>query len=742
MALSLEESVAHSPAPGSERWDFLTDHSLAVARCAEEFAHSFDSEGIAFLTGLLHDLGKRSPEWQGYIRASDAARRSGHRSAVERSIPHAIWGAAVAYLLWEGHRLQDWEEIGLAILGHHAGLHDAGDALNKLRAFSKEHEEALLAFAQEFLRLPSQRATTMPKARDRRRSEREREMFARLLFSALVDADFLATEAFGTPDAASARGGWPAIEDIVHRFECSSVDAKPQTSAVKAVREEVLAACLTAAGEPTGFFRLTSPTGAGKTRSSLAFALEHAKKHGLRRVIVALPYTSIIDQTANEFRKWLGADAVLEHHSAIAPATDRAKHPSEMPSLSERSRQLASENWDAPVIVTTTVQLFESMFGNRSSKTRKLHRIAESVVILDEIQTFPVELLEPAIDALHFFATPKTSGGCGSTVVFCTATQPRFEQGKLARLLPEPIREIAPGYPRHFAALNRVTFEVRSSLESWESIATEVATHPQALVVLNSRKDALNVLALIDHDDVFHLSTLLCGAHRKTVLKEVTKRLRDGRPVTLVSTQVVECGVDLDFPIGYRALGPLDRIAQTAGRVNRNGLLGSESRLIVFVPEQGGMPKGAYLQGTEKAKLILLDENAAKLNDPTTYERYFQMLHGAVDLDKHKIQAERAVMNYPEVADRFRLIDSVTWPVVVPYGAWEAALARWKHAPNRDGWRGLQPFVVNVFDFEKRKYERQMEELSEGLFLWNGVYDSERHKGIVPFVNDPSDLFI
>lgn len=734
MELSLEQCVAHSPVPGSERWDMLTDHSLEVALDAKAFADAFGAADRAFVAGFFHDLGKRNQEWQQAIRTINEAERAGRAKPGRLGVPHAIWGAALIFLLHQNNLLPDWEELGLAIQGHHAGLADSSDSQGKLQLFFEQESERLLAFGKEFLAFSKRSGHPLPALKATNHSATDRELFIRMLFSALVDADFLAAERFGNAGKSSLRGGWPTIDEVIRRFESSRIEGKPQTAVVQDVRNEVYGACLRAAESQPGLFRLTSPTGAGKTRSSLAFALAHAKKHGLRRIVVALPYTSIIDQTAADFRTWHGADAVLEHHSAL-------NFDAKKKSPESRAGELASENWDAPVIVTTTVQLFESLFGNRPSKTRKLHRIAESVVVLDEIQAFPVQLLKPTIDGLRFLTTPKTDGGCGSTVVFVTATQPPFERGPLASLLPGGITEIAPDFARHFAALDRVRFEIRVEPQSWESIAREIAPLKQVLVVVNARKDALKLLELVQGEHVFHLSTLLCGAHRRALLKTVRDRLGDGLPVTLISTQVVECGVDLDFPIGYRALGPLDRIVQTAGRVNRNGLIEAKGTLIVFIPEDGGMPKGPYKTGTEKTKLLLAG-GEYDLNDPELHARYFQALHKAENLDKAGIQSMREELSYSSVAQAYKLIDDNTWPVVVPYGGWEAALEAWKWSPNREHWRGLQPFIVNVFDHERLKNASQLEPLSDELFLWKGAYDDVRHRGIVPFSDDPADLFI
>lgn len=720
-----DELYAHTPNEEGQ-WHLLREHLLQVAELAAQFAKPFRAQSLAYILGLFHDLGKINQKFQAYLRACGR----GKRCSIE---PHAIWGAAFSVRYLRCYL----PELMLPVHGHHAGLPDRGQAFLECDQFLAERRDAIEAM-RDYIR----RLGPLPQLRlAQNKNNTRREFFIRMLFSTLVDADYLDTEKHFARERAALRNGWLSLEELWRRLQESQVallervqnEGKANTP-VNRARWEVYQACLQAASKPPGIFRLTVPTGGGKTRSGLAFALKHACEHGLRRVIVAVPYTSIVDQTAEEYEHIFGKKewAFLEHHSAFEPPEGEEQ------GVDAQKRRLATENWDAPLILTTTVQLFESLFSDRPGKVRKLHRLAQSVLFLDEVQTLPPQLLRPTLDVLRTLVEEY-----GVSLILSTATQPAFEESRfLESFQGLNICEIVPDAERHFETLRRVTYALRTEPITWRDLATEVRDLPQVMVVLNARRDAIQLLTPLDQEpDVFHLSGLLCGIHRRRILAEVKRRLRDDAPVRLVSTQVVEAGVDLDFPVVYRAVGPLDRIVQAAGRCNREG---SRPRgwVVIFDPVEGRAPRGPYKVGLEKARMLLWEESAEALHNPDFYRKYFRRLFSDVDLDQKCIQKHREELNYPEVAKRYRLIEEDTVPVVVPYEDAEDRLEDWQKNPSQHTWQRLQPYVVNLYrcDVNRLKDKGSLECVREGLYRWLGCYDERL--GLVEAEQDPSDLIV
>lgn len=742
---------AHTPVEDGD-WHDLLSHLKETADLARDNGAKFGAGELARLAGLWHDIGKFNPEFQRYLRDCEKAKREGI-SAPAKGVPHAVYGAMLA-----------WEALGLlapVIYGHHVGLPNR----SRLQGMMSEEQEELretyarlLPSARECIAGLDFSGAVTQLVSDPPGDAFQAELFLRMVFSALVDADFLDTEEHFEPGISGFRGAeyapadlWPVLE---RDQACIVSEAEP--TPVNAVRREVYEACLLAADSPQGVFRLSVPTGGGKTRSGLAFALRHAIAHELDRVIFAVPYTSIIEQTAGEYRKIfasLGESAVLEHHSGVRDERPRRRRggSEEAERLHEaRARtRLAAQNWDAPLVVTTTVQLFESLFANRTSRCRRLHNVARSVIVLDEVQTLPLKLLDPTLSVLKELARRYRV-----SIVLCTATQPAFETGS-AYLQGFPTGSVKDVVPQsraleHFQTLRRVEYETPTEDWSWDETARrlkEAAPGERAMAVLNSRRDALALLEALDDRSTLHLSTLLCGANRRDVLEQVRRRLREKEPCLLVATQVVEAGVDLDFPVVFRAVGPLDRIVQAAGRCNREGRMERPGRVVVFRPQEGGGPRGEYASARAQTEMMLR-RDGFDLHDPGVFREYFEMMYQLVDTDGEKVQEARESLDYPEVAARYRLIRDDTVPVIVDYQERDARRERERQRlferirserMLRPGdHRRLQPYTVGLFekDFEERKWA--MQQLAEDVWMWTGGYDPVR--GIMDVGDDPADL--
>lgn len=523
-----------------------------------------------------------------------------------------------------------------------------------------------------------------------------RHLWLRMLFSCLVDADYLDTERFFDASRSDMRAGWQDLETLRVRLEAHQAGMAPRRP-IDHARSRVREEAVSKAGLEPGFFSLTVPTGGGKTLTSLRFALEHARAHGRRRVIYAIPYLSIIEQTAEVFRDIVGADGLLEHHSSLDP------------DASDPRRRAAAENWDAPLIVTTTVQLFESLFASRTSRCRKLHNIAGSVIVLDEAQLLPPDFLEPILAALRSLVD-----GFGVSVVLCTATQPalasRAAFGSRFQGL-EGVRELVDDPEGLFEELERVRVEWPEDFtlaQGWTEIAARVAVEPQVLCVVNSRADCRALVAALPSEaGAVHLSALMCAEHRSRVIADAKARLAAGRPICLVSTQLIEAGVDIDFPVVFRALAGLDSIAQSGGRCNREGI-SDRGRVVVFVPPKRA-PIGHLRRGEQATRSILADTEAAERLRPAAFRRFFERFYADGSLDRRGITplltdgAPRLEFGFRTAAERFQMVaDEGTATILVPYGRGAALLVDLRRSvgraegPDRRLLRALQRFTVTV----------------------------------------------
>lgn len=728
-----------------EAWQSLQNHAMAVAEMAAGFAEPFGSRDWGRIAGLLHDVGKAHPDFQAYLcreNGLDASEYDGDGTG--NRINHSGPGAALALEKWPGLL---GKTLAYIVAGHHAGLpdwhgvrdslphrlQDANEDLEKIRARLGSVLECLpvLPKPPDFaLRCTNQKATAF-------------HFWVRMVFSCLVDADFLDTEAFMDPERQKRRPTFPALTELKGNFDrelerlMTEVKSKSPGKRIDVIRASILSACRKAAAGGTGFYSLTVPTGGGKTLSGTAFALDHAVFHGKRRVIYVIPYTSIIEQTADVLRRFLGNDHVVEHHSNIA-----AEREADNPSLT-----LAAENWDAPVVVTTNVQFFESLFTAKPGRSRKLHNLVESVVILDEAQLLPPKWLDPCVEALNHLVDEY-----GATVVFSTATQPALDG--LSRQ-PFPI---IPDPATLYRELKRTEIRMPENLGKpvdWPSLASELEKHPQVLCVVNRRRDCYDLWKAMPPATV-HLSALMCGAHRSRVIRLIKDRLAAGESIRVVSTQLVEAGVDLDFPVVFRALAGLDSINQAAGRCNREGRLGCLGKVQVFVPPTFS-PPGMLAKGENVTREMSALPGFIP-DDPEVFPVYFRHFYARVNdlggswLDELLVkdvnsQAQPGSLQFRTAGAEFRLIDEYAVPVVVNFDGNESLISRLRFGgPTRETMRALQRYVVTVSPAIARRLlaEGFVEELSGGILVQvdSTLYHDDIGLDIHREAYEPEDLVL
>lgn len=677
---------AHSRNVHGERHGLL-DHLRGTAELARRFAAPFGAAELAASLGLLHDAGKADCGWQERLlvaEATDGAVGGDHKSLGARLLSNVAGPAA------------------MAILGHHGGLGALGD----LKEFvGVDLSSEMRATADRLLPLLPDAAAALAGPcllpTEWRRDPLVREMGLRLTFSALVDADHLDTAAhFAGSDGPHLA---PAVdmERLVRRFEdrrSAALGASPATE-VNVLRGELYDAAVWAAAGPPGLYRLPAPTGSGKTMTAAAFALHHAARHRKTRIVVAVPFLTITEQNAQVYRDLLGRDVVVEHHSAVDQEGRRSR--------------LGAENWDAPFVVTTTVQLFDSLFGRKPARSRKLHRLANAVIVLDEVQSLPTSLLVPILDGLRLLTEH-----FGTTVLLASATQPAFQHLEVWRALS--ITDVVADPATVYKRLRRVRYEWwLDPKPSAEDVADRAADERQALVVVNTVADARKMFTLLDGRRagvVRHLSTRMCPAHRRAVLAEVRDLLAAEEPVVLVSTQLIEAGVDVDFPAVYRALAPADSLQQAAGRANREGRRPEPGRVIVFDIEGAGAPPD-YRTAVEITRLCFGPGKADPDDLPSLHE-YYRRLYEATGTDRGQratgIQQHRRALDFRAVAEgplvdvatsngrnrrlAFRMLDEETVPVVVTGydDSAEQLLTelRATDGARRELFRVLQPFTI------------------------------------------------
>lgn len=730
---------AHShPAHPEDRsqWEPLEVHLQKVAEKAGEFAAAFGAKDWGYLAGLWHDLGKYQEAFQQRLFGS------------QQHVEHAGAGAALAVTAG-----RDTWPLAWIVAGHHAGLANylskqLPDALTPLKsrldkakkAFAESRQnqstEAAPAIATDqpdpaTLRLPPH---VKPTGADF--EQLGFTLWVRMIFSALVDADRLCTEAFCTPDAAAQRESTEKqvtpLQDLqVKLDECLDAFSRGTTGAVNEQRRRVLEWCRERSQEERGFFTLCVPTGGGKTLASMSFALRHALKNNMQRVIVAVPYTSIIEQNSGIYADFLGSENILEHHSNVDDYHERGED--EQEPQAKTLRRMACENWAAkPIIVTTNVQLLESLFTHRPGRARKLHNIAGSVIILDEAQCVEGRFLKPILHTLRQLVAHYQC-----SVVICTATQPAWMDGPHLHgnvLKPEPWglaeSDVTPIIPPEAKLLEEPAFD-RVEVQwpgadeklTLDELAEHVAQEPCALVIVSTKKQARQLAEQLatkcPGETLFHLSTHMCPAHRKETLARIKQSLAAKVPLRVVATNLVEAGVDLDFPVVFRAIAGLDSIAQAAGRANREGKLPHKGKVVVYRLNAKPLP-GILGKGAQVTEMMLKDQ-PPDLKTPAAYSEYFKNLYKVTSQDQKNVMTEVREKNFETVSRLVQLIDDAgQHTVIIPYD--EEAKARLQDfrqriAQGRSGipaLRALQPYTVNVRDFEFNAIRDAVTELEEG----------------------------
>lgn len=699
----------------------VKEHLLGTAKMAENFASEFGCGEAGFLCGLLHDIGKYSEAFQKRIRNPIPLNRVDHSTA----------GAVEMQKL-----SNDYIPLGMAVAGHHSGLLDGGNittASSEDGTYFGRHKKKLEDYSRWKADLSSELSESSQVAFPKFCTESRFSLsfFTRMIFSCLVDADYLDTEAFMEKDQAE-RGGYDSLKTLQHRFEeyiSRWLEAKVIETGANAelsrCRNSILRECMEKGEKYSrGLYTLTVPTGGGKTTASMGFALKHACRHGLRRIIYVIPYTSVIDQNAAVFENIFGQENVLEHHSGILYEVDEDQVKAET-----YRKALATENWDAPIIVTTAVQFFESLYGNRSAKCRKLHNIANSVIIFDEAQTLPVPYLEPCVAAMSQLAK-----NYRSTVILCTATQPALEKKFQVYLPNERIREICSGTEEMFGLFKRNRIKNLDLLTA-EELEERLRDPKQVLCIVNRRKTAQELYRKLEGEGVFCLTTLLCPLDRKAKFAELKRRLSIGEPCRVIATSLMEAGVDLDFPQVYRQEAGLDSLIQAAGRCNREGKRPGEEQFVYSFRLEGEESKFMV------QNIAALRETWRKYETVDTpkvisfYFQYFRDLLGKENLDQKEIMRAFEGNRFPfaTVSQSIHLIENTMQSVYIPLEGTEELLEHVKNGrADRSTYRKLGQYGVNVHkDHFRRLWEAGcLEEISRDFFVLRDDNQYSRDTGL------------
>ena len=688
----------------------LSDHLTTVAKLMVDYTENADYQKIFKVTGLLHDLGKYQPEFQHYLI------HEGRRG----SVPHASWGAALAkyYKLYEA---------SFAIDGHHKGLPDFADLKDDIAEFDEVQHELFKSIKYIFFNDLGIEEIEL-KIEQPNFNPYERDVFIRYLFSLLTDADWLDTEKhFNTNNAESRITPEFKAKLLIEKIE-DEIKSKSKEGYINQLRNQVREYAINRASGQIGFYSMTLPTGMGKTLASVNWALHHAQKNGLKRIIIVLPFISIIDQTAKELKRIFGDEWVLEHHSNFNDDEVANKEITDENTDTEKyTKRLATENWDYPVIVTTSVQFFESLFGNKPSRCRKVHNIAQSVVIFDEVQTLPKELVVPTLSMLK-----GVQNIMGTSFLFCSATQPAFEKTDKFNGI-ENIEPLVENPKEVFAATRRVEY---FPVYNYQPISiSDLANHVKnvnssTLSIFNTKKQALLFFKEIQNIQgykTFHLSTAMYPAHRKRVIGQIREDLKNNEKILVASTQLIEAGVDFDFPCVFREIAPLESIIQSAGRCNREGKMDYPGKVFIFSLADVSAPNRQYRSLAEFAKGLYNGKEELLFEHDFFKEYYRKAIDLFVDADKKKIEEDRNGLNFKTVAEKYQLIENKTTPIFILCDESRKLYENIRHKPmlSRADFRTMQQYSVQVFDNFFKDQIGKLGREPQGYWCWHGEYSNE-----------------
>lgn len=687
--------MAHSPTEAQPEGQLLKEHLENVSRLGEAFCSAFDAEKDGRLCCLYHDIGKYSEAFQ--------RRLTGSTERVDHS-------TAGALLMFEHRNIP----AAMCIAGHHAGLADLGTKNDLADTFMARINYARREGLEDCSVWRSEIPGTIPFGYENRPGIGN-YFYTKMLFSALTDADWLDTEAYFLNRPLSLTSC--NLRELANQLDRYVEDWGPPTNEINRRRCHIRESAIKHAVDQTGLFSMTVPTGGGKTLASMAFALHHAAEHGQRRVIYVIPYCSILEQTQTVFEGVFEKDVITAHYSGVD--FDRSEPDADM-------RAFSVENWEAPIILTTAVQFFESLFSNKPGKNRKLHNIAQSVIVFDEAQMLPVPFLKPCLAGIcqlveHY----------GCSVVLCTATQPVIDP-ILRKYLPNiHIQELCPEPENMYQAFRRVTYADDGELSD-EALVEQLAERKQVLCVVNSRRQAQALYRALGTDEGnYHLSTMMVPFDRKRILREIRARLQDGRQCRVISTSLIEAGVDVDFPEVYRALAGLDSIIQSGGRCNREGKRPCEDSLVHIFRTESKAPR--MLEQNISAAMRTL-RRFDQADSPEAIWDYFQfLLYGLKDehqLDKEEITSCAERLMFQTISDRFRLIDGAGYTIYIPIGE-GADLAEKLRLGNvsKGLMRQLGQYAVNVYRqyFEDLKRSGALEVISDnaGILVDLSLYSRD-----------------